>query len=504
MTLESIRRHIQKYPKFASLIGGVIASLTQPPTFYIWALLGFSLFFYLIYSAKSMRAALARNFFFSLGYFGHGFYWTAIAISIYIEQFWWAIPIAFFGLPFIFILFTNLIIPTAWKFRNNRHYVIIFASLWIFIEWLTSWICTGLPWMLIGHISGFSDIAAQSVSIVGIFGLGLIYLTIAGSFYYLFDPKAKLKKPELIYSLILVAIMSLYGYLRLEKYPIELETTRVRIVQPSIPQGDKWEEDKFWNHLKEHKYISRLKTQHKPDIIIWSEAAIMAPYQIRQIRDFLNIVVKENDAILLTGAVSRRENRFYTSMIGLSPESKILFEYNKKHLVPFGEYIPMRDILPINKLTPGIEDYSFGEGEEIFNVAGLKIRPLICYESIFPHEVRTGDADLFINITNSSWYGNSSAPHHLFYVNKFRAIENSTPVIISANSGISGAFDSLGREIAKTSLDDVTGLDIFLPRKIQAFSPYALLGLIIILPLVVFLQGLSFITRKIAENKPSS
>lgn len=497
LNLDPIRRRIAAFPKLCSLIGGVLAALSQPPTFYIWALIGFTFLFYIIYTAENLKQALSRNFWFGMGYFGYGFYWSTIAISVFIDEFWWAIPIAFIGLPLIFICFTSLITIPAWKYRNSPHYVLIFSLLWVFIEWLTSWTFTGLPWMLVGYSAGASDILSQFSSISGIFGLSFVLLNIAGTFYYIFGYEKKCQKSDIIYSLIIIALISSYGFWRLESYPIAFTDKRVRIVQPSIPQASKWDGDKFWDHLLEHKWVSRLKTFHKPDIIVWSEAAVMAPYQLRQVRDFLNIVAKENEAILLTGAVSRKENRYYTSMIGISKEAKLLFEYNKKHLVPFGEYVPLQNILPIKKLTPGLEDYSFGTGPDIFEVGSLKIRPLICYESIFPEEIRTQEADLFVNITNSSWYGNSSAPYHLFYVNKFRAIENSTPIIISANSGISGAFDSLGREIAKTSLNDVTALDLLLPQKIQAFSPYALLGLSLVLLIVTFVQILRYITKKI-------
>lgn len=494
-TLDPIRRFVSKYSRSFSIICGILSALTQPPTFYIFGLIGFSGLFYLIYSASNLRDALSRNFLFSLGYYGYGFYWSVIAISVYMEDFWWAIPIAFFGLPLIFICFTSLITILAWKYRFHNYYVMIYTILWTFIEWLTSFIFTGLPWMLVGHVAGFSDIVSQFASIASIYGLSFVMLNLAGTFYYIFGPKKSLQKSDIIYVIIIIAIIFGYGSWRLAKYPMTFTETRIRIVQPSIKQGEKWSESSFWDHMKKHKFMSRAITHKKPDIILWSEAAVMAPYQMRQVRNFLNIVAKENKAILLTGIVSLREGEIYSSMVGISPVSKLLFEYNKNHLVPFGEYIPFRNYLPIKKLTHGFQDYSFGTGPEIFEVAGYKIRPLICYESIFPQEVKTDKADLFVNITNSSWYGDSSAPHHLFYVNKFRAIENSTPVVISANSGISGAFDSLGREIAKTNLNDLTVLDTALPQKIHAFSPYSLLGLSVILLVVTLLQILRFITK---------
>ena len=163
--------------------------------------------------------------------------------------------------------------------------------------------------------------------------------------------------------------------------------------------------------------------------------------------------------------------------------------------------MPFRSIIPtiVKKLTPGAEDYTPGSTEKIFYIDKFKtkIRPMICYESIFFQEILTTEADVLVNITNSSWYGNSTAPHHLFYVNKFRAIENATPVVVTANHGISGIFDSLGRVLGKTKLNDITAFDMYLPHKISTFTPYSRLGLNALLILMVFLHHVRIIVNKI-------
>ncbi|MGV2432014.1 MAG UNVERIFIED_CONTAM: apolipoprotein N-acyltransferase [Rickettsiaceae bacterium] len=446
---------------------------------------------YLIHSANSLKEAVRRNIAFSFGYFGYGFYWTTIAISIYIEDFWWAIPIAFLGLPLIFVLFTSLIIIPIWHLRASKHYVMIFTILWVFIEWLTSWIFTGLPWMLVGYSAGFSDILSQFASIAGIFGLSLVILNLAATFYYALDYKKTILKADRLYFAFVAIIIIIFGISRLSSNPLELTDIRIRIVQPSIKQGEKWEPEAFWKNLGLHSQLSKLPTIRKPDIILWSEAAIPAPYHIEIVSKYLKAIASDMKAILISGAIASDKGKFYTSLVAID-KNDVIFDYHKKHLVPFGEYVPLKQFLPIKKLTSGLADYSPGTGDKIFEIKSLKlkIRPMICYESIFPEEIRTKDADLLVNITNSSWYGKSTAPYHLFYVNKFRAIENSTPVVVSANNGISGVFDSMGRIISHTNLNDTTSLDAYIPQRVIGFTPYSAYGLYLSLMIVIFLQGL--------------
>ena len=499
-TLNPARYFINLRPILSAFIAGISCALSQAPLFCIWGLIGFSVLAHLICDAASAKEAVGRNIAFSFGYFGYGFYWTAIAISVYIEEFWWMIPISLIGLPLIFCFFTSLITICAWRFREHRHYVMIYTILWIFMEWLTSWIFTGLPWMLVGYSAGFSDILSQTASIAGVWGLSFILFNISSSFYYIWQDGNSIRKSDIYYFIMIFSIMSLFGIWRLNEYPLNFTETRVRIVQPSIPQGQKWDADVFWQNLDLHSRLSLVNTRTKPDIIIWSEASVVAPYQIESVNRYLSELAIKSNSTLITGAVSLQNDRHYTALIAIDPKGKLLFEYHKIHLVPFGEYIPFRNFIPgaIKKLTHGIEDYSPGSTAKIFSIDSIKtkIRPMICYESIFAEEIITQEADLLINITNSSWFGSSTAPHHLFYVNKFRAIESATPVIVSANNGISGIFDSVGRIIGKTKLNDITTLDMQAPQRINTSTPYSRAGLNTLLIIMVFLHQLRIISNK--------
>jgi apolipoprotein N-acyltransferase len=499
-TIDPIRNFLSYRPNLTCLFAGISAGLIQPPLFCFWAIVGFTIFAFQIHSSQNISEVLKRHFAFGFGFFGYGFYWIVIAISIRLSEFWWAVPIALFGMPLIFILHTLFATLVAWKFRNNTHYPLIFALAWVFIEWVTSFIFSGLPWMIVAYGIGFSDILSQSANIVSIYGVSLVILYVSFQFYYIFYRDQKIKLSGIFLSTILIAIIAIFGYFKLAKFPIEFTNVRARIVQPTTNQLNKLNIEEFWQGIHKQSKLSQLNARITPDIIIWPESAIAANYKNPQIFDHVANIAKEMDAILMMGTISVEGKKYYNSFVGISPEGDVLFDYRKKHLVPFGEYVPLKKYLPINKLTFGVADYSYGSGKEVFYIdkINMKIRPLICYESLFPHEINGDEADVFINVTNTAWYGNSTAPHHLFYVNKFRAIENSTPIIVSSNNGVSGMFDSQGRLIAKTNLNDIIALDLYVPRKMGNKLITPLTGFLI---LIMALFSLGYLGNRYEKSK---
>ena len=463
-------------PKISAFIAGLLCAISHAPLFFMPGLIGFSALVYLIYTSQNYREAVTRNIAFGYGYFGYGLYWIAIGISVYIDDFWWLIPICIIGMPLIFCILTSFAAAFAWKYRDNIHYVVIYSIAWIFIEWISTWIFTGLPWMLVGYSAGFSDILSQMASLCGVIGISFVLFNISGTFYYIWQSNAILAKKDIYYAISIISIISVFGVIRLENNPTKFSETVVRIVQPSIAQSDKWDREIFWKNLDLHKNASLTKTDIKPDIILWSEAAVTAPIELPIMRNYLNDVAKESGAILITGALSESDGKNYTSANAIDPSGNMLFEYHKQHLVPFGEYVPWKEFLPIKKLTDGIEDYTPGTGERIVSLTLsnniLKIRPLICYESVFASEVKAEGVDLLLNLTNNAWYGDSPGPYQHFYIGKFRAIESGIPMITVANNGVSGVVDAVGRVISKTKIDDIMVLDGLIPKAIAYGTVY--------------------------------
>jgi len=483
MILKFLRYNISTYPKISLCVAGILCAIAHAPIFFAPGLIGFSVLLYLVYTANSYRQAITRNIVFGYGYFGYGLYWISIGISVYIDDFWWMIPICLLGMPLIFCIFTSFAAAFAWKYRENTHYVLIYSIAWIFIEWLTTWVFTGFPWMLIGYSAGFSNIISQMASLCGVIGISFILFNIAGTFYYIWNHDGILKKHDIYYAMSMLGLVLLFGIVRLETHPTKFLDIQVRIIQPSIAQSDKWDRDIFWKNLGSHKQASLVKTGMKPDIILWSEAAVTAPIQLPIIRKYLNDVAKISNAILITGGVSEIDSKNYTSANAIDPSGKMMFEYHKEHLVPFGEYVPWKDFLPIKKLTAGFEDYTPGRGVKTFV---LELKKHRCYESVFASEVQAEDVDLLLNLTNNAWYGDSAGPYQHFYIGKFRAIENGIPMITAANNGISGVIDPIGRIISATKINDIVALDGLMPQKLSSGKTfYTTIGHLVLIVIIL-------------------
>jgi len=496
-----------------SFISGLVCGLAFAPVFFIPGIFMISVLCRQIQSANNGLQALKYGYFFGFGYFLSSLYWIAFALLVYIEQFWWAFPFALFGLPLFMSIFIALVAVISWRFRDYSYYHMVFCLMWIFFEWLSSWIFTGLPWSLIGYSLAFSDLLLQSASIFGIFGLSFFVVYI-GSSFYAYKQRA-LSKPhfwhsKITTSLILIISMVAFGYIRLSDNPTKFSEVKVRLVQPSVEQKAKWDPEIFWENLDRHIELSR--QQGDPDLIIWSEAAITAPYHYKPIMAALKMAFTKKGQILISGGVSSAEEGetnapIYSSLIALDGNGVALFDYHKSHLVPFGEYMPLKNILPLKKITHGFEDYTQGIRQTVYLPSlNLTIQPMICYEAIFPFEVIISNkqADLIINISNDSWYGNSSGPYQHFHISRIRAIENGLPMIRVANNGISAVIDPLGRVVGSLKLQQVGILDEKIPLKVNfetIFSEIGYLSIMVAISVVALIQFLSdkviaFLTRK--------
>ena len=469
--------------KLFSLFAGIICGLCFAPVFFLPGIFCISLLIAQIKISQTRFEAIKFAYIFGFGFYLSSLYWISFALGVYIDQFWWVIPFALFGLPAFMAIFTSIIALICWQLRESKIYHFFFCCIWVFIEWVISWIFTGLPWALIGYAFSKWLILIQFASIFGVFGLSFVVVYIASSPYNFLFTKPNIEKmgfyPRIITSVIVLVFIVIYGYLRLEANPTEYTNISARLVQPSIPQTAKWEAEEFWRNLDMHVELS--KKEGNPNLIIWSEAALTVPYHLKPVMQAILSVFANDEQILLTGGVSDNNKvdddlELYSSLIGIDRYSTKIFEYHKAHLVPFGEYIPLKSVFSsVKKITHGMIDYVPGRmGQTIYlDKLNLRFRPLICYESIFPREDITTNADAFINITNDGWYGNSTGPYQHFEMARMRAIENGIPLIRVANTGISGIIDSYGRIISKTQMLHSTTLDGYLPQKITNNTIYS-------------------------------
>ena len=293
----------------------------------------------------------------------------------------------------------------------------------------------------------------------------------AGIYFFIIKQYKKFCLHILI-SCILIASVYLYGSIRLNNNVTEYTDISVGIVQPSIKQEDKNKATTVQQHID-------FCAKSNLDIIIWPES-VFGIYEKTKHISYKYLADKINTNFIV--GIDRIEpTAIYASAVGIDKNGQEIFVYDKRHLVPFGEYMP--DFIPIKKLTSGVLNYSIGNTENIFCICGIKIRPLICYEAIFPvHE----KADLLINIVNDAWYNTSPGPYQHFHISRLRAIETGSAMIRAANHGISAVIDGCGRIVKKTKLNQQTLLISKLPTKTINDTLYQLYGDILwILSLII-------------------
>jgi apolipoprotein N-acyltransferase len=490
-----------------SIIAGIICGLSFAPVFFFPGIFMLSILCRQVHKSPTPRLAATLGYWFGFGFFLSTLYWISFGVMVYVEDFWWSIPFALFGLPAFLAIFVSIFSFILWQFRSVHLYHFLFCIFWIFNEWLISWAFTGLPWAMTGYVFSISDIFIQSASIIGILGLSFAAVFIGSAFY-----SKQFVSSRIVISVLIITAMFFYGNLRLNTTPTEFSEVKIRIVQPSIKQISKWDPEAFWRNLGRHIQMSQ--KEGDPDIIIWSEAALTAPFYYQSVYESLLSVFTRENQILITGSVndnnklSTEEYNIYSSLIGLSGSGNLLFEYHKSHLVPFGEYMPLKKYLPLKKLTHGIIDYTAGVRKSVYLPdIDLRLHPLICYESIFSNEVKilNTEADVIINITNDAWYGNSSGPYQHFEISRLRAVENGLPMLRAANNGISAIIDPLGRVIKKLNLNSVDIIDGHLPVKIKnptLFTKYGCWALIVFPLIVAILQTLYlFFAKKLIRKR---
>jgi apolipoprotein N-acyltransferase len=458
-------------------------------------------------------ASARLGYVFGLGFFVAGLYWIAAALFVDIAQFWWALPFAVLGLPALMAIYPAAALGvtslgTLLLRLPAGARICLFAVAWSAAEWARGHFLTGLPWNLVGYVwsGGFPGSLAvlQSVAWVGIYGLGFVTV-LAGALAGLLGisslrPMAPARRAApALGAALLILVPAASGALRLQLVPTGSTGTWLRLVQPSIPETMKWDPaaaDANFHRLIE---LSGGPAEHPLAAVLWPEAAATFLLERDDPHRAAVAAVAPKGGYVITGALRADPppgppTRIWNSIEAIDGAGAIRAHYDKAHLVPFGEYVPMGDVLPVKKITPGSIDLSAGPGPQTIALTGLPaFSPIICYEAIFPGAVVDDKARpaWILNVTNDAWYGRSSGPYQHFAIARTRAIEEGLPLVRVANNGISGVIDPAGRVVARTGLDSVGHADAALPPPAAPtlyaaagdwlFAAMLLLGLVLVL-----------------------
>ncbi|MCX5710521.1 MAG: apolipoprotein N-acyltransferase [Candidatus Omnitrophica bacterium] len=348
-------------------------------------------------------------------------------------------------------------------------------SSWVFLEYARSHIMTGFPWALLGYSQYKNLPVIQIADIFGAWGVSFLVVMVNILVFKVIGVRSLVlgKKNHLALPVLVMILALGYGYykLYLTSDTLHLKPIKISIIQGNIPQSLKWKpgsEDFIFNRYLE---LTAESVKDNPDLVIWPEASL--PVVLEEDPSYYNYLtkqVKERGIPLLFGAVTQREGFYYNSALLLDKQGRLSGRYDKVHLVPFGEYIPLRKVFPFLQTVVPIGDIAAGKEHTIFEVTNSlshqlanKLGVLICFEDLFPelsHAYAKKGADILVNITNDAWYKYTSAPFQHLQASVFRAVENRLPLARSANTGVSCFILPNGKIISRVK--DVKGEDIFI------------------------------------------
>ena len=348
--------------------------------------------------------------------------------------------------------------------------MLITPVLWVTLEYARTYILTGFPWSLIGYSQHSFLLLIQISDITGVYGISFLVAAVNGCIFDLIrhertgESRWALNRHVTSGAIILASVMIIvlvYGSVQL-KHNDRGGNITVTVLQGNIDQDKKWDREHQREVIDTYKDLTLAAASDKPDLIVWPESAL--PFIFGYDKDLTNEVTdlqKKINAHMLIGSVlikgsEKGKSLLSNSVIMLSPGTEAIEVYDKIHLVPFGEYVPMGKLFPfVKKLVTAVGDFVRGEEVKVMQTPFAKIGNLICYEIAFPGLVRKfidRGANLIVTVTNDAWFGRTSAPYQHFSMAVFRAIENRVPVARSANTGISGFIDSRGRIKKKSDI----------------------------------------------------
>ena len=501
-----------KLALYALAVGLVSALAFEPVGWWPLLLVAFAIMFELLDRAEKLGQAALIGFLFGFGQFVVSLNWIATAFT-----FQSAMPAALGWVAVVLVslylaLFPALATGLAWRAgRDNRVVlVLVLGGTWVLTEWLRSTMFTGFPW---------NPAAATLVptplitigSLTGTYGLSGLVVLLGGAVWLEFHKKW----------LPLVVIVGATAFLwLLPAAPVPedpLTVMNVRVVQPNIGQESKWREG--YDALAARRLTALSgKSTEEPRLLLWPEAAVTAPLQDNRPaaaaataaeRTRASAGLGPNDR-LITGGLAIQSadgvsaDTATNSIFVIAPGGAVLGRYDKAHLVPYGEYLPMRELMSsigVARLAPGDMDFAAGPGPRSIELGGQwgRVGLQICYEIIFSGRVvdQTNRPSFIFNPSNDAWFGSWGPPQHLAMA-RLRAAEEGLPVIRSTPTGISAVIDAKGRVVEQISWRKAGAINAVIPPAAPTATPFARFGNIIpvLLGLLLVIGGIVLGSRE--------
>ena len=446
---------------FLSAFSGVLVVISLPkPDFYYLGWVALVPMFLALSFERPKLETFAIGYAAGLTYFAGTFYWIARTMSTY-GGLSGGLSLAVFSLFVVVFaghvgLFALLLRAVLNRFGLAG--LVLAAPIWVGIELLqTYWIFGGFPWMLVGYALAPYGGLLQIATWTGIYGLSFVLVTVNAAVTF----GLRSARWEVVAAAVAMVVAA--TFIPAPQDDPSADTLAVRLVQTNIDLDQSWLEPDEAELLDE---LHRLSTsgQARPELIVWPETP--APFFLEQdpeISKRMRAIAAEADSHFLLGYIGRIDQAVSNSAALLTPSGEQASRYDKIHLVPFGEYVPLKDLLFFaESLVRNVGDFTPGSEFTISPIDGHRISTTICYEDVFPALMRQftlRGAELIVNITNDGWFGTTSAPHQHLRMARVRAVENRRSVVKVANTGITAIIDPYGRIVARTELGERTTLE---------------------------------------------
>ena len=395
----------------------------------------------------------------------------------------WAVHLLLVGYLALFPALFAVVISVLSR-RFGPVAVLAAPAVWVSTELGRIYLFTGFPWELLGYSQASVLWVAQLASVVGVLGVSALIASVSGALaFFVVAGRARAFGVLATTAALLVACL-LFGGLRVRSagWADAGVPLRVAAIQGNIAQGDKWNPGLRDTILDKYLALTDRAADEGASLIVWPESATPFAFQVDSRAERIRRLARERGVHLLFGTTDIAlddELRYYNAAVLVDPNGDTVGIYHKQHLVPFGEYVPMRDLLSfVSPLVENVGGFSAGEAPVTLMMGDHPIAAAVCYEIIYPGLVRgfvTGGSRLLTTVTNDAWYGRTAAPHQHFQQATMRAIEQGRYLVRAANTGISGVIDPYGRVIARSELfeDDVLTVDV---RLIEDLTPYTRYG----------------------------
>ncbi len=345
------------------------------------------------------------------------------------------------------------------QIRSGLQTVLFAPIFWVTLEYLRSFLLTGFPWANLGHTQYLNLPFIQMADITGVYGLSFTIVWVNTTLFRVLRQWSKKMFParEVVMTILVLLGSLIYGYVKMNDVDRQMShqpSLKIGLAQGNIDQSIKWDKSFQVETLKIYERLSIKVAEQKPEMIIWPETA--TPFFFQEAKEYQPMVLsipEKANAFLLFGSPSYKiedgKVNHYNSAYLVASSGKMIGKYDKIHLVPFGEYVPLSNLLFfIGSLGEGIGDFKSGKGIVNLSLPRDKFGVLICFEIIFPDLCRRfvkEGANFLVTITNDAWFGKTSAPYQHFAIAVFRAVENRVFVARAANTGISGFIDPRGK-----------------------------------------------------------